>query len=110
MPAFTETVVARESQPGVQLGADRECEKEIASVDATQILGNRKQRGQNDATRVNARRIVLVVEVERVRSRAFRESSCRRCVTTFADEAGCAACLLPAHEAGVELRDAGRMV
>ena len=78
MPALAEAVVAGEAEPRVQLGAHRVGEQELASGNPSQVFRRREQRGQRHAVGVHARRVVLVVEIERMRRGAVGERGARR--------------------------------
>src|SRR5256885_16474661 len=109
MPPFTETVVAGETQARVELGAEGHGQYEVRAAYVADVFRSGKQRGQHDAARVHARRIVLIVEVERVRCSPVRHGRTRWSIRPLADQSCRRAGLLPACEARVERRNAGRV-
>ena len=96
----------------MQFRADGVGENKILAADGfafrRQILGGGEQCRQHDCAGMHPRRIMLIVEIERVRGGAVGHRSGRRRVAALADEAGGGAGFFPAREARVEFGNAGR--
>ena len=79
----------------VHLGRNREREQKALAVDIADVLGNREHDGQQHAEGVNSRRIMHIVEVERMRGRAVGHRGARRGEPVLADQRGGGAAAFP---------------
>ncbi len=105
MPARWNAVMACQAQAGVQLRTDGEGHQEVLTRHVSDVLGSSKQRREHHAHRVHARGVMNVVEVERMRRSAVRESGRWRRIAKRANEARRRTSSLPSAQSCVELRD-----
>ena len=106
MPAARQAARRSKPEPALQLHAAGQGRDEAAARDAALRLGRGKRRRQDHRIGMHAGRIVIVVEVERMRCGAIGKGRGGRRCSPFADQGGTGACAFPARELPVERRDA----
>lgn len=93
---MAKAVEASETEPRIDLGADRHGEDEIAAADRAEILGSREQRRDQHARCVHPRFVMDIVEVERMRRGTVGERRAGRGQAQLAGQRRGAAGLFPA--------------